>query len=332
LIAGEPGLGQKTIAYAFAAERGVNIGVTDADAFKDRGDLLGALTNLGEGDVMFISNIGALNEKMREFIRPALKDFRCDFVVDKGIFARTLNIPLKQFTCIGATESERELPRELREMFHLTISLKKYSDAELRQICQLLVQRSGLSVTPAATALIARASGGSPHQAEVLIHRLSATGNTTMTEEDVAHLLSVLGVQAPPISTTGEGTADLNTVSGTEFEGAISVLLQRLGFRTEMTQASGDGGIDIVATLERPIIGGRYLIQCKRFALDALVGSPTVREFYGALTADRKAVKGILITTSGFTAQAREFAENLPIELVDGEQLRQLLSEHGTPL
>lgn len=92
-----------------------------------------------------------------------------------------------------------------------------------------------------------------------------------------------------------------------------------------MTRATGDGGIDIVAHLDKPIVGGRYLIQCKRFT--GPVGAPIVREFYGAVQADRMAVKGILITTSGFTDQAREFAENLPIELVDRSRLDILLAD-----
>jgi restriction system protein len=102
-----------------------------------------------------------------------------------------------------------------------------------------------------------------------------------------------------------------------------------MGFRTELTKATGDGGIDIVATLDRPIVGGRYLIQCKRYAPDALVGAALVREFYGALTADRRAVKGVLITTSGFTPQALEFARELHIELIGRDQLQQLLSDYG---
>ncbi len=105
-----------------------------------------------------------------------------------------------------------------------------------------------------------------------------------------------------------------------------------MGFVAEITKASGDGGVDIEATLDRQIIGGRYLFQCKRFVGDNLVGSPTVREFYGALVADRKAVKGVLITTSGFTPQAREFAANLHIELIDGNGLAQLVREHGRPV
>jgi len=122
---------------------------------------------------------------------------------------------------------------------------------------------------------------------------------------------------------------DISRLSGIEFEWLIGTLLQRMGYSVEVTKPSGDGGIDIVAALERPITGGRYLIQCKRFAPGSLVGSPTVRDFYGALAADLKAMKGVLITTSGFTDQAREFASGLRIELIDGEQLQRLCSEFG---
>lgn len=120
----------------------------------------------------------------------------------------------------------------------------------------------------------------------------------------------------------------LDTLSGIEFEGLITRLFDLMGFLTETTKASGDGGIDIVATLDQPFTGGRYLIQCKRYAPDSPVGAATVREFYGALTADRMAVKGILITTSSFTAQALEFAENLPIELIARNKLERLLARY----
>src|SRR5437867_4925536 len=107
------------------------------------------------------------------------------------------------------------------------------------------------------------------------------------------------------------GMSDLDTFSGIDFEKLIAQLLQRMGFRAEMTKATGDGGIDIEATLDHALTGGRFLIQCKRYAPGCLVGAAAVREFYGALTADRRAVKGILITTSGFSAQALEFARSL---------------------
>jgi tetratricopeptide (TPR) repeat protein len=116
---------------------------------------------------------------------------------------------------------------------------------------------------------------------------------------------------------------------GIDFERLVTRLLERMGFRAEMTKATGDGGIDIVATLDHPVTGGRFLIQCKRYAPSSPVGAATVREFYGAVTADQRALKGILITTSGFTAQALEFARTLPIELIGGDKLRRLLEQHG---
>jgi hypothetical protein len=118
------------------------------------------------------------------------------------------------------------------------------------------------------------------------------------------------------------------SMSGADFERLITSLLRKMGFVAEMTKASGDGGIDIEATLDKPIVGGRYLIQCKRFASGSLVGSPIVREFYGAVIADRKATKGILVTTSGYSEPAKEFAEKVSIELIDGTMLAELLTQH----
>jgi restriction system protein len=77
--------------------------------------------------------------------------------------------------------------------------------------------------------------------------------------------------------------------------------------------------------------GIRYLIQCKRFDTATQIGAPMVREFYGAVVADRIAVKGIYVTTSSFTTQARDFARSLPLELIDGDQLQVLLEQYKSP-
>jgi hypothetical protein len=124
----------------------------------------------------------------------------------------------------------------------------------------------------------------------------------------------------------GPDPIELLKLSGAGFEKCMASLLQRMGFGVELTGASGDGGIDLVATSKDPIVGGRYLVQCKRFATNRVIGSPIVREFYGAVRADQKAVKGIFITTSSFTPDAQQFAANLPLELIDGHRLAQLLS------
>ena len=126
---------------------------------------------------------------------------------------------------------------------------------------------------------------------------------------------------------TGDGRA-LNDLSGVDFEKLIVSLLSQMGFQAEMTKASGDGGIDVVAHLDKPIVGGRYLFQCKRLSAANLVGAPTLRDFYGAVTADR-AVGSVFITTSDFTVQAREFGEKSGLELINLAQLRKLLADYG---
>lgn len=140
---------------------------------------------------------------------------------------------------------------------------------------------------------------------------------------------SVTAELAKEVSGPGFSVNQLVALPGVEFERLIVRLLERMGFHAEMTRATGDGGVDVVATLDQPITGGRYLIQCKRYAPDSTVGAATVREFWGALAADRRAIKGILITTSSFTAQAAEFARELPIELMARDKLQGLLEQHG---
>jgi HJR/Mrr/RecB family endonuclease len=250
-----------------------------------------------------------------------------DFVVDKGMFAKTINVPLKPFVLLATAQSPAACSRQLLECFHLTITLvQQYSYAELALICQRIAQRKGILVTPDVAALIAKSSRGAPHDLELVISKLSSLGKAAIALEDVTAIMAFLGLSVSAAS-GGSHFTKMAELSGVEFEHAIAGLLERMGFCAQTTKATGDGGIDITATLGRPITGGKYLFQCKRFASDNLVGAATVREFYGAVTADQEAVKGILVTTSSFTAQAREFARHLRIELVDGEQLARLWAE-----
>ncbi len=327
LITGADGTGKHTLARAFSAECGVNFSEVSTVGLNKTWDLMGILTNLGDGDVLAALNVGKVKKNLLEILIVALKELKVDLVVDKGMFAKTINVPLKHFTCIATARAETEVPRELLEAFHLRVPLAPYSQSELQAICERLARVEGVSFSPSTAALIARIPESTPHQIQILVRRLKSTGRNAIADEEAAQIFRVLGF-ATPTGAPLAGSARLGQLSGAEFERLISALLQSMGFRTEITKASGDGGIDIVAFLDRPIIGGRYLIQCKRLAPEVPVGTATVREFYGALSADRTAVKGILITTSSFTTQAEEFARQLPIELIAGEQLQQLLSEH----
>jgi DNA polymerase III delta prime subunit len=326
LLAGPDGIGKRTLARAFAAEYCTAVIDLDAGSVTKTGDLVGALTNLAANSALLVTDIGRMPKTVAPLLREAAAQFKVDFVLDKGPFAKTVSFALKMFTCIGTAPSEGACPRELREMFALVLGLQHYSQLELVALCGRLAERKGMQLTASAATLIGSTCGGLPHDVDVWVSRLAAVFTGPVTENDVRHILSIHGV------TTGGGTSerlDLGSLSGVAFEAVIARLLRRMGFHTEMTKASGDGGVDIIATLDRPLTGGRYLIQCKRFAAEKPVDAATVREFHGALSADPMAVKGILVTTSGFTAQAQQFARQLRIELIAGDQLRRLFEQHG---
>lgn len=122
---------------------------------------------------------------------------------------------------------------------------------------------------------------------------------------------------------------DINFLSGIEFENLCKNLIENIGFSVETTKASGDGGIDLIAYNHEPVLSGKYIIQCKRYS--GSVGEPIIRDLYGVITSER-ANKGILMTTGYFTKSAIAFAEDKPIELIDGEQLDVLLKRHGVSI
>ena len=119
---------------------------------------------------------------------------------------------------------------------------------------------------------------------------------------------------------------NVDTLSGIEFEKVCQMLVEKMGFTTKTTKASGDGGIDLIAYNYQPFLSGKYIIQCKRYA--GSVGEPIIRDLYGVVTSER-ANKGILMTTGHFTKSAVAFATGKPIELIDGVALKNLLSQYG---
>jgi hypothetical protein len=319
-------MAKRSLARAFAEEYGVNLRETEASRI-GASDLAALIVDLNDADVLLLRDVDKLAAPVAEVLAGGLRNFTLDIVVGKGPGARRMPLAVKTFTCIGTVRRERDCPPELRKCFPLILPLQPYSQLELERLVGNLAVANGLSVEPSAKTLIARLSQGRPGQIEVLVHRLAIKGPRSIDEVEVAETLSIFGFGRGAASSI-QTSSDLGALTGTDFERLVTTLLQQMGFTAEMTKASGDGGIDIEAVLDRPIVGGRYLIQCKRLAPDTLVGSPIVREFYGALVADRKAVKGILITTSGFTIQAQEFARNLPLELIDGTTLKSLIDEY----
>lgn len=327
LLTGEDGMGKGSLVTAFCNERDVGLQEVDAVSLEIQGDVTALLTNLKLNQVLFLSNIHRLRSSPGARIRQALREGRLDIVIGLGPKARTHVMEVRPFTFIASCPKRIDCPVELLSEFSLTLSLQPYSELELQSLASSIASGAGLTLESGAAVLIARTCDGRPgHLESSLMRVFRAINKSAISEEDVLKAFMAFGVNVSQ-GKLSIGIGNLQNLSGQDFEKLISELLTRMGFQTEMTKTTGDGGIDIIAKLDKPIFGGLYLFQCKRFAPDNLVGAPTVRDFYGAVTADR-AVKGIFITTSEFTLQAREFGRKVGIELIDSEQLQKLLLEY----
>ncbi len=176
LLHGPPGLGKTTLANIIAYEMGVSITVTSGPALERAGDLMGILTNLKEGDVLFVDEIHRLGTTVEEFLYPAMEDFRVDFVVDKGAFAKTIKVPLKPFTLVGATTRAGFLSAPLRNRFGLFYHLDFYPIGDLARIIKRASSRLGIRLDEECCTEIAKRSRGTPRVAHRLLRRVRDYG------------------------------------------------------------------------------------------------------------------------------------------------------------
>jgi Holliday junction DNA helicase RuvB len=172
LFYGPPGLGKTTLAHVIANEMNAAVRVTSGPALNKQGDVMGLLTNVSEGDVMFIDEIHRLSTPVEEFIYPAMEDFKVDFTVDSGMHAKTINFPLKRFTLVGATTRAGLLSAPLRGRFGIMLHLEFYSQDELEDILLRSAKLLGLECHDSSLGLIASRSRGTPRVANRLLKRV----------------------------------------------------------------------------------------------------------------------------------------------------------------
>jgi len=172
LLYGPPGLGKTTLSGIIAREMGVNCRITSGPAIEKQGDLVAILTNLNEGDVLFIDEIHRLSRSVEEILYPAMEDFSVDIIIGKGPAARSIRLDLPHFTLVGATTRSGQLTAPLRDRFGVLLRLELYTPEQLAQIIKRSASIFDIPIDEDGALEIASRSRGTPRIANRLLKRV----------------------------------------------------------------------------------------------------------------------------------------------------------------
>jgi Holliday junction DNA helicase RuvB len=225
LFDGPPGLGKTTFATVIPRDLGVSLQIASGATLQAPKDLIPYLTNAEHGSVLFIDEIHRLPKAVEEFLYPAMEDFRIDIALGEGMNARTINMPLRPFTLIGATTRTGLLSAPLRDRFHMREHLDFYSVAELSEIVRRNAAKLRVTIDPSACDLIARRSRGTPRIAN---NRLRWVRDYATSKAD-GHITAQLGEAAldmqgvDPLGLDGQDRKYLETLARIFHGGPVGV-------------------------------------------------------------------------------------------------------------